>query len=328
VINVNLMPKSYEHIAVWAKSCALQTQAGLPFADIIESSGCFSTRKRMRTAKRLRAGKPLPECLMAFYPDLSSSDVFLLNAANQVGQLPSGFELLSAQYFLRARVQSLALNAFVYPLGLIYIGIFLISLQSVLYQESSLESEAVAFAARVGLFSLGVFVVKKLISLRPPVMSFLLRVLPPIGGLSRALAYQRLVWVLSEGAAAALPVRDTFQLAAESCGTSRSLKKVDLLQQGLSRGTDFGSLFLDFCRIFPKSARVSVAVSSPYDIPSWAVLLMRKFDQRLEDGISRARKLSKPIALLLLTPILFWQIQYLWNVMGREFLDRLQLVLG
>jgi hypothetical protein len=71
-----------------------------------------------------------------------------------------------------------------------------------------------------------------------------------------------------------------------------------------------------------------VAVSSPYDIPSWAVLLMRKFDQRLEDGISRARKLSKPIALLLLTPILFWQIQYLWNVMGREFLDRLQLVLG
>jgi hypothetical protein len=52
---------------------------------------------------------------MSFYPDLSSSDIYLLNAANRVGQLPSGFELLSAQYFLRAQVQSLVLSAFGTP---------------------------------------------------------------------------------------------------------------------------------------------------------------------------------------------------------------------
>lgn len=322
------MPKPYEQIAVWAKGCALQAQAGLSLVDIIESSECFRAGKRARVAERLRAGKPLPESLMAFYPDLSASDISLLNAANRVGQLPRGFELLSAQYFLRAQVQSLVFSAFFYPLGLIYIGIFLISLQALLYQESTLESEAVAFATRIGLFSLAVYSVKKLVTLRPPVMSFLLRVFPPIRSLSRSLAYQRLVWVLREGSVAALPVQDTFQLAGESCGTSKSMKKVNSLLQGLSRGTDFGSLFLDFCRLFPKSQRVSVAVSSPFDMPPWAVLLMRKFDQGLEKGVFRIRQLSKPIALVLLSPILFWLLQYLWTVMGRELLERLQSVLG
>ena len=109
------MPKPYEQIAVWAKGCALQAQAGLPLVDIIESTGCFSTRKRTRAAERLRLGHSLTESIMSFYPDLSSSDIYLLNAANRVGQLPSGFELLSAQYFLRAQVQSLVLSAFGTP---------------------------------------------------------------------------------------------------------------------------------------------------------------------------------------------------------------------
>jgi len=322
------MPKPYEQIAVWAKGCALQAQAGLPLLDIIESSACFTTRKRKRVVERLRSGKPLPESLMAFYPDLSASDLSLLNAANRLGQLPNGFELLSAQYFLRAQVQSLVFSAFVYPLGLICIGIFLIGLQSVLYQEAALGAEALVFARRVALFSLVVYVVKKLITLRPPVMSFILRILPPARSLSRTLAHQRLVWVLREGATAALPVQETFQLAGESCGTSKSMKKVEVLLQGLFKGTDFKTLFLDFCRIFPKSARASVAVASPYDMPSWADLLMRKFDQRFEEGISRIRQLSKPLALLLLSPILFWLLQYLWNVMGRELIERLQLIPG
>ena len=265
---------------------------------------------------------------MAFYPDLSAPDISLLNAANRVGQLPSGFELLSSQYFLRAQVQSLVFSAFVYPLGLIYIGIFLISLQAILYQESTLGSEAVAFATRISLFSLAVYAVKKLITLRPPVMSLLLKMLPPMRGLSKGLAHQRLVWVLREGAVAALPVQDTFQLAGESSGASKSLKKVKVLLQGLSRGTDFGSLFLDFCRLFPKSQRVSVAVSSPYDMPIWGDLLMRKFDQSLGEGVSRIRQLSKPIAFVLLSPILFWLLQYLWVVMGRELLERLQTLLS
>lgn len=322
------MPKPYEQIAVWAKGCALQAEAGLSLVDIIESSECFRAGKRARVAECLRAGEPLPESLMAFYPDLSAPDISLLNAANRVGQLPSGFELLSSQYFLRAQVQSLVFSAFVYPLGLIYIGIFLISLQAILYQESTLGSEAVAFATRISLFSLAVYAVKKLITLRPPVMSLLLKMLPPMRGLSKGLAHQRLVWVLREGAVAALPVQDTFQLAGESSGASKSLKKVKVLLQGLSRGTDFGSLFLDFCRLFPKSQRVSVAVSSPYDMPIWGDLLMRKFDQSLGEGVSRIRQLSKPIAFVLLSPILFWLLQYLWVVMGRELLERLQTLLS
>lgn len=139
------MPKPYEPIAVWAKACALQTQAGLPLVDIINSSGCFPAKKRMRAAERLKRGHSVSDSLIAFYPDLTPSDVSLLDAGNRVGQLPRGFELLSAQYFLRAQSQSLGLSAFVYPLGLIYIGIFLIGLQSVLYQNVALGSRGNRF---------------------------------------------------------------------------------------------------------------------------------------------------------------------------------------
>lgn len=151
-----------------------------------------------------------------------------------------------------------------------------------------------------------------------------MRRIPPFRKLSNLYSVQRLVWVLNEGSISAMPVKETFYLAGESSGRSRDIRKTDFLVKRISRGEDFQQAFKDFDRNLPKFTHGSIAVLSPYDLPNWAGLLMQKTNEECSATFETIRKLSKPVALVLMSPLIFWVLYSLWHVMANELGQRFQ----
>lgn len=315
------MAKSYSEIAIWAKGCALRARSGYSLATNLEASESFSKRKKARAVDAVKRGEPLSESLSAFYPDLSSADIDFLLAASKSGNLGEGFDLISGQYFLKSSVLASFLSAFVYPLGVFIIGLFLISLQAVLYEESVLQAEAQVFCIRlIGLLSV-LYLAKKLLLARPLVFFAICRRIPPIRNISNLLAAQRFIWVLERGSLAGRSVVDTFRSAADSSGKPRHIRKTALLLKRLSGGDEFTSSFRDLALALPKAARRSIPVASPNDLPSWAAIAMRQIEDNCSVASSLIRKLSKGLALLLVSPLIFLVIRFLFQVMADEIIQ-------
>ena len=317
------MAKSYRGVAIWAKGCALRAQSGYSFAENLEASETFSKRKKARAVDAVKRGAPLSESLSAFYPDLSSADINFLKAASKAGNLGEGFDLLSSQYFQRASVLASFLSAFIYPLGVFIIGLFLISLQAVLYEESVLETEALVFSIRlVGLLFI-LYLAKRLLLARPPVLFALCRRVPFLRKFSNLLAAQRFIWVLEKGSLAAMSVVDTFRSAGDSSGKPRHIRKTAILLKRLSGGDEFTASFRDLTLALPKAARRSIRVTSPNELPSWAAMAMRQIEDDCSAASSLSRKLFKVLALLFMSPPIFLVIRFLFQVMTEELGQRM-----
>ena len=316
------MAKSYSEIAIWARGCALRAQSGYSFAENLEASESFSKRKKALAVDAVKRGEPLSESLSAFYPDLSSADIDFLKAASKSGNLGEGFDLLSNQYFQRASVLDSFLSAFIYPLGVFVIGIFLISVQAVLYEESVLRTEALVFSIRVVGLLFFLYLAKKVLRARPPVLFALCRRIPHLRKFSNLLAAQRYIWVLEKGSLSAMSVDDTFRSAADSSGKPRHIRKTAVLLKRLSEGAEFTASFRDLALALPKAARRSIRATSPNDLPSWAAIAMRQIEDDCSGASSLSRKLFKVLALLLMSPPIFLVIRFLFQVMTEELGQR------
>lgn len=316
------MPRECEQIAIWAQSCALQCASGVKLVDVIESCVCFGNRRHLLVAKSLRLGQSIKEAFTSFLPHITVTDIAFLDASQRTGNLSEGFDLLASQYFIRARTQSVLFAAFVYPVGILLIGLFLMSLQPVLYEEMTINTAVVLFAKRVVAVFLGLYLCKRILSMRPPLLCALLRLLPPFRGLSCALSVQRFTWFLERSSIAALPIRDAILLASEVSGRPAVIQRAKAFDREIGLGSNFQSSFGTFLRAWPSELRRSISINSPSHVPQWAQYVVAKNDDALARSIGWIERLAKPLALMLTAPLILFVIQQLWFVMATELSQR------
>lgn len=321
------MPRECEQIALWAQSCALQCAAGVKLVDVVESCVCFGNRRHSKVAKSLRLGDSIQGAFTPFLPHITVADIAFLHASQKTGSLSEGFDLLASQYFIRARTQSVLFAAFIYPIGILLIGLFLMSFQPVLYEEMALEPAVVLFAKRVVAVFFGLYLCKRILSMRPPLLRVLLRLLPPFRGLSCALSAQRFTWFLERSSIAALPIRDAIFLASEASGRSAVIRRAKVFDREIGLGSNFQSSFDTFLRAWPSKLRRSISIHSPSHIPQWAQHVVAKNDDVIARSIGWIERLAKPLALILTAPLIFLVVKQLWFVMATELSQRFGLLL-
>lgn len=312
------MPKNYQGIAQWALSCSLQCAAGEKLVDAIESCGTFSRGKRLKVARGLRMGQGVQLAFSPFFPSLTHADIAFLAAAQKAGSLSEGFELLSDQYFIRARVQSILLAAFIYPICILFIGFFLLSLQPVLYREMALKPAIVLFAKLSGSALIGIYILKQILCLRPPALRLFLRFLPPFGGLSCGLSAQRFGWILDRSCIAGVSVRDAVNLAAAASGRSAVMRRAAYFDREVALGGKFGVSFDSLQRAWPNALRSTVVMHSPNNLPGWARGVAFQAGNVIANRVEWIVRLSKPLALMLAAPLIFLVIRQLWITMVAE----------
>jgi type II secretory pathway component PulF len=270
------------------------------------------------TLKGLQLGQPITEAFDALHPHLRYSDIALIQNAQNAGALDKGFALLANQYFLRSRTLNLLVTAFIYPIGIFAIGLFLMNLQSLLYEEASLKTAATGFITQLSLILIGCFLLKTLIAFRPPLLQILIRRIPPFRAISRAMAVQRFVWVLSRSSKAALPPQAAAIAAADASGNERLIRQAERFKRAIALGEAFPTAFARLLSPCPKWVRESLSIHSPHYIENWAQPVLAKANETLENATAWVQRLAKPVALIIMVPLIFLVMKNQWLAMIAE----------
>jgi hypothetical protein len=224
-------------------------------------------------------------------------------------------------------MMTVILSAFIYPLGIFMIGLILMHVQPVLYDEVSWRVASTRLISQASLFLFGFYGAKQFILRRPLVFEALIRRLPLFRRLSCAMAAQRFAWVLAQLIQAGAPVYDAVMASAESSGRWSVLRRGDKFRTAILRGAEFQLAFQTFLSAWPKWVQCAPSINSPHYISDWFRPVFDESNAVIAQASHWVKRLSPSVALIFTVPLIFWAMKHQWLAMLAELRERVGTML-
>ena len=244
----------------------------------------------------------------------------IIGAGERGGRLAAGFQHLADYFGMLARARRNALQAMVYPLVLLHLGVFVAVVPGALMggERDFTEILASFFLTLLLIYAAGIVVwlaIRALLRAAPghPRVDAMLNRVPWLGKARRSMAMARFTMVYHTCLLAGLPMRETVAGAADASrsgliiGAGRRL--AGILEQGGPLGPEFIA-----CRAFPNAFARSYATAEEaggldQDLARWSALY--------QDEASQATKaLSVTIPKFfyaLIVIFVVWKIIIFWS---------------
>lgn len=289
----------------WLQSIAILLASGESLERSILMNPQIGGRKAQRIARELSTGLPTSDAFQHLAGDLSKGDLHFIKAASLSGALAEGLEVLARQQLYRADLLSKLLGAFTHPIGILAIGLFLIDLQPLLYGEEDAGPVLKIFTLHMTLFLVMVYSLKWFIRRRPTLLWALARRVPFFRSMSQSLALQRFVWALDRQAHSGVPIADAIINAANASGNSRWIKHASVFRRNIGLGERFSTAFNKFIKRLPVNQRGVPSIAAPSAIHHWTHAAMDTAHENIHTSGNWLKSLSKPMALLILSPVFY-----------------------
>jgi type II secretory pathway component PulF len=270
--------------------------------------------------RQLEAGKPITEAFGWGTALITPLEHGIIGAGERGGRLPSAFQHLANYFEMLAKARRSALQAMIYPLVLLHLGVFVAVVPAALMGGDKDFTEVLGsfFLALLALYAvcaviwLGVRALLRAARNHPRVDSMLNRV-PYLGKARRSMAMARFTMVYHTCLLAGLPMRETVASATTASRSGLIIEAGRRLGKTLEQGGPLGAEFVA-CGAFPGAFARSYATAEEAggldrDLARWSALY--------HDDASRATK-ALSVALpkffyALIVVFVVWRIISFWS---------------